>query len=147
MSESLLALNGAQQIMLFIGFIAIACGIVGAGFALNVSLGAYAGCNKEHRSAAFIPAVMPAAQAVYSFAISFLMMQNMARIPLQAAVAGVICGLPCLCTAIGQGKTAATCIKAIAEGQMNHGQALIATGATELCALAGFAGGFLVMVS
>lgn len=144
-SDTLLALSTAQQIMLFLGFVAIGIGILSSGWALAISLGAYAACAKEHRQAAFIPAVMPGSQGIYSFAISFLMMQNMASMPLQTAFAGVICGLPCLYSAIGQAKTAASCIKAISNGQMDQGQALLATGVPELYALSGLAGAFLVM--
>lgn len=146
MTESLLALSTAQQVMLFFGFIAIGIGILSSGWALSISLGAYAACDKEHRASAFIPAVMPGSQGIYSFAISFLMIQNMASMPLQTAFAGVICGLPCLYSAIGQAKTAASCIKAINQGQMDQGQALLATGVPELYALSGLAGAFLVMV-
>ncbi len=145
MSDSLLNLSTAQQIMLFLGFIAIGIGILSSGWALSISLGAYAACAKEHRAQAFIPAVMPGSQGIYSFAISFLMIQNMASMPLQTAFAGVICGLPCLYSAIGQAKTAAACIKAINNGQMDQGQALLATGVPELYALSGLAGAFLVM--
>jgi F0F1-type ATP synthase membrane subunit c/vacuolar-type H+-ATPase subunit K len=144
-SETLLALTTAQQVMLFFGFVAIGIGILSSGWALSISLGAYAGCTKEYRGAAFIPAVMPGSQGIYSFAISFLMIQNMASMPLQTAFAGVICGLPCLYSAIGQAKTAACCIKAISNGQMDQGQALLATGVPELYALSGLAGAFLVM--
>lgn len=145
-SDALIAFSTAQQVMLFFGFIAIAVGILSSGWALAISLGAYAGCAKEYRAAAFIPAVMPGSQGIYSFAISFLMIQNMATMPLQTAFAGVICGLPCLYSAIGQAKTAAACIKAISNGQMDQGQALLATGVPELYALSGLAGAFLVMI-
>ena len=144
-SDALLALTTAQQVMLFFGFVSIGIGILSSGWALSISLGAYAGCAREHRGAAFIPAVMPGSQGIYSFAICFLMMQNMAIMPLQTAFAGVICGLPCLYSAIGQAKTAASCIKAISHGQMDQGQALLATGVPELYALSGLAGAFLVM--
>jgi F0F1-type ATP synthase membrane subunit c/vacuolar-type H+-ATPase subunit K len=144
-TESLLALGAAQQFILFFGFAAIAVGMMSSGWALAISLSAYAGCAKEHRGTAFIPAVMPGSQGLYSFAISFLMVQNMASMPLQTAFAGVICGFPCLYSAIGQAKTAAACIKAISNGQMDQGQALLATGVPELYALTGLAGAFLVM--
>ncbi len=144
-AETLLDFSTAPQIMLVLGFAAIGVGIASSGWALAISLGAYAGCVKERRSAAFIPAVMPGSQGLYSFAISFLMIQNMATMPLQTAFAGVICGLPCLYSAIGQAKTAASCIKAVSNDQMDQGQALLATGVPELYALAGLAGAFLVM--
>lgn len=145
-AEALVALGTAQQVMLFLGFFAIGVGILSSGYALSISLGAYAACDREHRSLAFIPAVMPGSQGIYSFAISFLMIQNMAEMPLQVAFAGVICGLPCMFSAIGQAKTAASCIKAISNGEMDQGQALLATGVPELYALSGLAGAFLVMV-
>jgi F0F1-type ATP synthase membrane subunit c/vacuolar-type H+-ATPase subunit K len=145
-STTLLALSTAQQVMLFLGFIAIGIGILSSGWALSISLGAYAACAQERRRFAFIPAIMPGSQGIYAFAISFIMIENMASMPLQTAFAGVICGLPCLYSAIGQAKTAAACIKAISNGQMDHGQALLATGVPELYALAGLAGAFLVML-
>jgi F0F1-type ATP synthase membrane subunit c/vacuolar-type H+-ATPase subunit K len=145
-SEVLLALAPSLQLILFFGFVAIGIGILSSGYALAISLGAYAACDKEYRSMAFIPAVMPGSQGIYSFAISFLMIQNMAAMPLQVAFAGIICGLPCLFSAIGQAKTAASCIKAISNGQMDQGQALLATGVPELYALSGLAAAFLVMV-
>lgn len=144
-SDTLLALGTPQQVMLFLGFVAIGVGIMSSGWALAISLGAYAACAKEHRGSAFIPAVMPGSQGIYSFAISFLMIQNMASMPLQVAFAGVICGLPCMYSAIGQAKTAASCIKSISNGQMDQGQALLATGVPELYALSGLAAAFLVM--
>jgi F0F1-type ATP synthase membrane subunit c/vacuolar-type H+-ATPase subunit K len=143
---TILSLDATHKIMLFLGFLSIAIGILSSGYALSISLGAYAGCEKEYRHLAFIPAVMPGSQGIYSFAISFLMIQNMSSMPFQSALAGVICGLPCLYSAIGQAKTAASCIKAISNGQMDQGQALIATGVPELYALSGLAGAFLVMV-
>ena len=94
-TEALLALGTPQQAMLFLAFIAIGIGILSSGYALSISLSAYAACEKENRANAFIPAVMPGSQGLYSFAISFLMIQNMAEKPLQVALAGVICGLPC----------------------------------------------------
>ena len=145
-SGDLLNLGTAQQVMLFLGFSAIGLGILSSGYALAISLGAYAACDKAVRATAFIPAVMPGSQGLYSFAISFLMIQNMASKPLQVAFAGVICGLPCLFSAIGQAKTAASCIKSIHNGQMDQGQALLATGVPELYALSGLAGAFLVMI-
>lgn len=145
-SEKLHSLDSPQQVMLFLGFSAIGVGLLSSGYALAISLSAYAACDKEHRAAAFVPSVMPGSQGIYSFAISFLMIQNMVEMPLQVAFAGVICGLPCLYSALGQAKTAAACIKAISNGQMTQGQALLATGVPELYALCGLAGAFLVMV-
>lgn len=145
-AEVLLNLGTTQQVILFLGFLAIGVGILSSGYALAISLGAYAGCDKQYRAMAFIPAVMPGSQGIYSFAISFLMIQNMATMPIQVAFAGLLCGLPCLYSAIGQAKTAAACIKAISNGQMDQGQALLATGVPELYALSGLAGAFLVMV-
>lgn len=138
-------LTNIQQILLFLSFSAISIGMLSSGYALSISLSAYAACEKENRTAAFIPAVMPGSQGLYSFAISFLMIQNMIDKPLLTAIAGVVCGLPCLYSAIGQAKTAASCIKSINEGQMDQGQALLATGVPELYALTGLAGAFLVM--
>jgi len=138
-------LTTAHQIMLFVSFAIISVGILSSGYALSISLGAYAACDKENRGTAFIPAVMPGSQGLYSFAISFLMIQNMANKPLQVAFAGLICGLPCFFSAIGQAKTAAACIKSINNGQMDQGQALLATGVPELYALTGLAGAFLSM--
>jgi|GEM_PF-1994525 len=145
-SSSLLDLAWGLQAMLFLGFIAIAVGILSSGYALSISLGAYAGCDKEQRAQAFIPAVMPGSQGLYSFAVSFLMIQNMAHKPIEVAFAGLICGLPCFFSAIGQAKTAASCIKAISNGSMDQGQALLATGVPELYALSGLAAAFLVMI-
>ena len=144
--DAMMGLEWNQQAMLFLSFIAIGVGILSSGYALSISLGAYAACDQEVRSMAFIPAVMPGSQGLYSFAISFLMIQNMGDKPLQVAFAGVLCGLPCFFSAIGQAKTAASCIKAISNKNMDQGQALLATGVPELYALAGLAGGFLVMI-
>jgi F0F1-type ATP synthase membrane subunit c/vacuolar-type H+-ATPase subunit K len=90
---------------------------------------------------------MPGSQGLYSFAIMFLMIQavNDGKDIVKIALAGVICGLPCLFSAIGQARTAAACIKSINNGQMTQGQALLATGIPELYALTGLAGAFLVM--
>jgi F0F1-type ATP synthase membrane subunit c/vacuolar-type H+-ATPase subunit K len=144
----LTSLDLSTQVMLFLSFIAIAIGILSSGHALSISLSAYAACEREARGAAFIPAVMPGSQGLYSFAIAFLMIQNLGGgiDPMRVALAGLICGLPCLFSAIGQAKTAAACIKSINNGQMETGQALLATGVPELYALAGLAAGFLVMV-
>ncbi|MBI2571949.1 MAG: hypothetical protein HYV63_33480 [Candidatus Schekmanbacteria bacterium] len=139
------ALSPMHQIMLFISFMVIGSGILSSGYTLAISLGAYAACEREARGAAFIPALMPGSQGLYSFAISFLMMQNMTEKPFQVALAGVLCGLPCLMSAFGQARVAAACIKSINNGQMDSGQALLATGVPELYALTGLAGGFLAM--
>ena len=135
-----------SQILLFISFIVITIGVLSSGYALSISLSAYAATDKERRGNAFIPAVMPGSQGLYSFAISFLMIQNYVEKPLQVALAGVICGLPCLFSALGQAKTAAACIKSINNDQMDQGQALLATGVPELYALTGLAGAFLIMI-
>lgn len=141
------SLPTGQQVMLFIGFIAIGVGILSSGYALSISLSAYAACEREARGAAFIPAVMAGSQGLYSFAIAFLMIQGVigGTDPVKVAIAGVICGLPCLFSAIGQAKTGAACIKSINNGQMEQGQALLATGIPELYALTGLAGAFLAM--
>lgn len=145
-AETLAALGSVEQLMLFFGFAAIGAGMLSSGYTLSISLGAYAACDPQNRAKAFIPAVMPGSQGLYSFAITFLMIQNMADRPMQAALAGLICGLPCLFSAIGQARTAASCIKSINNGQMDQGQALLATGVPELYALTGLAGAFLVML-
>jgi F0F1-type ATP synthase membrane subunit c/vacuolar-type H+-ATPase subunit K len=144
-ASAIAALATHHQIMLFCAFIAIAVGILSSGYALSISLSAYAACERETRGTAFIPAVMAGSQGLYSFAIAFLMIGNMTEKPFQTALAGVICGLPCLFSSIGQAKTAAACIKSINNGQMDQGQALLATGVPELYALTGLAGAFLVM--
>jgi len=138
-------ISNANMVMVFISFIAIGIGILSSGYALSISLSAYAACERETRGTAFIPAVMPGSQGLYSFAIAFLMIGNMEAIPFKVALAGLICGLPCLFSSIGQARTAAACIKSINNGQMDQGQALLATGVPELYALTGLAGAFLVM--
>jgi len=143
--NKLMELGGNLHILLFISFTAISVGILSSGYALSISLSAYAATEQEHRTAAFIPAIMPGSQGLYSFAISFLMLQGMAEAPIRVALAGVLCGLSCLMSAIGQAKTAASCIKSINNGQMDSGQALIATAVPELSALTGFAAAFLAM--
>lgn len=141
------SLETSLQVMLFLGFAAIGVGILSSGIALSTSLSAYAACDRETRGAAFIPGVMPGSQGLYSFAIAFLMIQGLigGTDPLKVALAGVICGLPNLYSAIGQARTAAACIKSINNGQMDQGQALLATGVPELYGLAGLAGGFLTL--
>lgn len=135
-----------DQVLLFIGFISIIIGMFSSGYALTISLSAYAACEKSVKSQTFIPAVMPGSQGLYSFAIAFLMIQNMHQMPLKVCLAGMICGFPCWFSAIGQAKTAAACIKAINSGLMDQGQALLATGVPELYALTGLASGFLIMI-
>jgi F0F1-type ATP synthase membrane subunit c/vacuolar-type H+-ATPase subunit K len=143
----LLELSATLQLMLFTSFVVIAVGILSSGYALSISLSAYAAAEPTARQSAFIPAVMPGSQGLYSFAIMFLMIQAMndGKDVVKIALAGVICGLPCLFSAIGQARTAAACIKSINNGQMSQGQALLATGIPELYALTGLAGAFLVM--
>ncbi len=140
-------LSATLQLMLFLAFIVIAIGILSSGFALSISLSAYAACEPAARQSAFIPAVMAGSQGLYSFAIMFLMIGaiNDGTDPVRISLAGVICGLPCMFSAIGQARTAAACIKSINNGQMTQGQALLATGIPELYALTGLAGAFLVM--
>ena len=134
-------------IALVLGFDAIGVGVLSSGWALAISLSAYAACDREARGAAFIPAVMPGSQGLYSFAIAFLMIQGLVggTDPLRVALAGIVCGLPNLFSAYGQARTAAACIKSINNGQMDQGQALLATGVPELYGLAGLAGGFLTL--
>jgi len=140
-----------DKLLLWLSFATIASGIFSSGYALQISLSAYAACDRERRASAFIPAVMPGSQGLYSFAIGFLMIQNASsgwgnpQAMFKVGLAGLLCGLPCLLSAIGQAKTAAACIKAINNGQMDQGQALLATGVPELYALIGLAGGFLAM--
>lgn len=141
----------SDKLILMLGFAFIGVGILSSGYALSISLSAYAACDKDRRGAAFIPAVMPGSQGLYSFAIGFLMIGNYQagwgdpQVTFKVALAGILCGLPCLFSALGQAKTAAACIKSINNGQMDQGQALLATGVPELYALVGLAAGFLVM--
>lgn len=146
-SQKIQNLTQLDQILLFISFCAISVGILSSGYALCISLSAYAGCEKEKRSIAFIPALMPGSQGLYSFAICFIMLQEFSNKPLLTAFAGVICGFPCLLSAIGQARSAAACIKSISNDQMEQGQALLTTGVTELYALCGLAGAFLAISS
>ncbi len=145
------AFGFGDRVMLFASFVVIGIGMLSSGYALSISLSAYAACDKDRRGAAFIPAVMPGSQGLYSFAIGFLMIGNVKGafadpvMMFKVTLAGIICGLPCLFSALGQAKTAAACIKSINNGQMDQGQALLATGVPELYALVGLAGGFLVM--
>lgn len=136
-----------EQVLLLIGFGAISVGVLSSGIMLSISLSAYAACEKSMRGAAFVPAVMPGSQGLYSFGIAFLMMNNLQEgvNPVQIAIAGLVCGIPCLWSAWGQAKTAASCIRSISNGQMDLGQALLAAGVPELYALMGLAAGFLVM--
>jgi V/A-type H+-transporting ATPase subunit K len=140
-----------DRLMLAIAFIGIGVGMASSGYALSISLSAYAACEKDRRGAAFIPAVMPGSQGLYSFAIAFLMINNVKgawgdpQMLFKVTLAGLVCGIPCYFSALGQAKTAASCIKSINNGMMDQGQALLATGVPELYALVGLAGGFLVM--
>lgn len=138
-------LNQLEKTMLVISFIAISIGILSSGYALTISLSAYAGCEKEKRATAFIPSLMPGSQGLYSFAICYIMIQEFANKPLLTTFAGIICGLTCLFSAIGQAKTAAACIKSINNDQMDQGQALLTTGIIELYALCGLAAAFLII--
>lgn len=134
------------QLLLFIGFVAIACGIVGSAYGMALSLGAYAGCEQDRRSLAFIPAIMPGTQGIYACAILCMMVQTMIHAPFHAACAGIICGIASFLSAISQAKIAASCIKAINLGEMEQGQAITTTGIVELYAVLGFAAAFLVML-
>jgi len=147
LQESLMAMDVSIHIMLYVSFIIISLGMLSSSYALATSLTAYAACDKKNRTTAFIPAVMPGSQGLYSFAISFMMIQKLGTHPIQVALAGIICGLPCLLSAIGQAKTAAACIKSINNEQMDIGQALLATCLPELYALTGLAGAFIVLVA
>lgn len=150
-SEGAALFGTSDKLILMLGFAFIGMGILSSGYALSISLSAYAACDKDVRGAAFIPAVMPGSQGLYSFAIGFLMIDTYQsgwgdpQVSFKVAMAGILCGLPCLFSALGQAKTAAACIKAINNRQMDQGQALLATGVPELYALVGLAGGFLVM--
>lgn len=145
------AFGASDKFILLLGFATIGVGIMSSGYALAISLSAYAACDKDRRGAAFIPAVMPGSQGLYSFAIGFLMINTYQAswgdpaVAFKVALAGFLCGLPCMFSAIGQARTAAACIKSINNGQMDQGQALLATGVPELYALVGLAAGFLVM--
>jgi F0F1-type ATP synthase membrane subunit c/vacuolar-type H+-ATPase subunit K len=145
LQSSFLNMSGAIQVMIVISFIAISLGIMSSGYALSISLGAYAACEEKNRSKAFVPAVLPSSQGLYSFVIFFMMMQQVSEKPIQVIFAGFLCGIPCLFSAIGQAKTAAACIKSINNEQMNIGNAVIATGMPELYALTGLSGAFLFL--
>lgn len=134
------------QLFLFMGFIAIACGIIGSAYGMAISLSAYAGCEKDRRALAFIPAIMPGTQGIYAVAILCMMTQTMIAAPFHAACAGTICGITSFLSAISQAKIAASCIKAINHGVMEQGQAITTTGIVELYAVLGFAAAFLVML-
>jgi len=138
-------LDTFNALLLLVAFFIISLGMFSSAYALSISITAYAASAKENKTAAFIPAIMPASQGIYSFAISFLMLQNMMLVPFKVALASIVCGLPCLVSAICQARTAAACIKAINDGQMDAGQALVATAVPELYALTGLACGFLAM--
>jgi F0F1-type ATP synthase membrane subunit c/vacuolar-type H+-ATPase subunit K len=145
LQESFLKMDLAIQIMLLSSFIAISSGILSSGYALSISLGAYAACEEKNRTKAFVPAVLPSSQGLYSFVIFFMMMQQISDKPIQVIFAGFVCGLPCLFSAIGQARVAAACIKSINNEQMNIGNAVIATGMPELYALIGLSGAFLFL--
>jgi len=146
MQESLMQMNIFIQTMLIISFITISLGMLGSAYALSISLSAYAACDEKNRNKAFVPAVLPSSQGLYSFVICFMMMQQVSEKPLQVIFAGFICGLPCFFSAVGQAKTAAACIKSINNEQMNTGNAVIATGMPELYALTGLSGAFLFLL-
>lgn len=145
-SDALLTLSLMPQLLVFLGFVAIGLGILSSGYALSTSLQAYVGCDKGRRALAFIPAILPGSQGLYSFFISLLMLENVAAMPLQVALAGIMCGLPCMLSALGQAKTAAACIKAINHGEMGGWQACFLTLLIELYALLGLAAALRVMV-
>lgn len=148
---ALAGLEFGDKLLLALSFITIGVGMASSGYALSISLSAYAACERERRGAAFIPAVMPGSQGLYSFAIAFLMISNVKTaftdpvIMFKVTLAGFVCGIPCLLSAVGQARTAAACIKSINNGQMDQGQALLSAGVPELYALVGLAGAFLVM--
>jgi len=143
--EALASLDATIYIMLVMSFLLISVGMLSSAYALVISLTAYAACEPKNRQAAFIPAVMPGSQGLYSFAITFMMIKELENKPLQVVLAGILCGVPCLISAIGQAKTAAACIKSINNEQMDLGQALLATGLPEMYALTGLAAAFLVL--
>ena len=138
-------------IMLTLSFISIGIGIASSGFALPISMSAYAACEPDRRGAAFIPAVMAGSQGLYSFAIAFLMIQALPNAwgetstLFKIIAAGPLCGIPCFFSAIGQARTAAACIKSINQGTMTTGGSLLAAGMPEFYALVGLGAGFLVM--
>lgn len=143
--ESFMSVGSLVQIMVFLSFIIISVGVLSSGYALSISLSAYAACEPKNKKDAFVPAIMPGSQGLYSFVISFMMIQSVAEKPVQVIFAGIVCGLPCLFSAIGQACTAAACIKSINNEQMTLGEALIATAMPELFALTGLAGAFLTL--
>lgn len=145
LQNSFLKIDTTIQIMLLMSFITISSGILSSGYALSISLGAYAACEEKNRSKAFVPAVLPSSQGLYSFVICFMMIQQISEKPIQVIFAGFLCGLPCLFSAIAQANTAAACIKSINNEQMNIGTAVIATGMPELYALTGLSGAFLFL--
>jgi V/A-type H+-transporting ATPase subunit K len=143
--ESLIKMDLYVKTMLIISFITISLGMLGSAYALSISLGAYAACEDKNRSKAFVPAVLPSSQGLYSFVILFMMIKQVTETPMQVIFAGLICGLPCFFSAVAQARTAAACIKSINNEQMNVGNAVIATGMPELYALTGLAGAFLFL--
>lgn len=147
-SLNIIVLNNSSIILIILltfSFIIIGAGMFSSSYALCLSLSAYAACDPKYRGAAFIPAVMPGSQGLYSFAITFMMIQNIFDKPIEVIFAGILCGLPCLISAFGQAEVASSCIKSINNGEMNLGQALLATGIPELYALTGLASAFLIM--
>jgi len=145
MQDSLAKMDIFIQTLLIISFVTISLGMLSSAYALSISLTAYAACEEKNRSKAFVPAVLPSSQGLYSFVILFMMMQQVATKPMQVIFAGLICGLPCFFSAIAQAKTAAACIKSINNEQMNVGGAVVATGMPELYALTGLSGAFLFL--
>lgn len=145
MQESLAQMNLFIQSMLLVSFVLISLGMLSSAYALSISLSAYAACEEKNRNKAFVPAVLPSSQGLYSFVILFMMMQNVTTKPIQVIFAGIICGIPCFFSAIAQAKTAASCIKSINNEEMNVGNAVIATGMPELYALTGLSGAFLFL--
>ena len=143
--NKVIELDGFNISLLIIGFTIITIGMISSAYALSISITAYAATEKEHKVASFIPAIMPASQGIYSFAISFIMLQNMMISPFKVLLAGIVCGLPCTFSAIFQAKTAAACIKSLNDSKMDAGQALVATAVPELYALTGLACAFLAM--
>lgn len=145
LQESFMNISALVQIMVVFSFIVISVGVLSSGYALSISLSAYAACEPKNKKDAFVPAIMPGSQGLYSFVINFMMIQSLSEKPVQVIFAGIICGLPCLYSAIGQARTAAACIKSINNEQMTLGEALIATAMPELFALTGLAGAFIAL--
>ncbi len=134
----------------YLGLGLLGLGLSGSAIGLSISGSAVAGMREDKRNQGIAVSVLPGTQGLYSFAVGFLCMQEMAAADpnyLVVFASGMITGLACLFSGWYQGIVCAAGIKSINQDKMGMGQAFLLAVFPEFYAILSFALSALLLFS